>query len=415
MKSIPVHQVTDRTVAVPGSKSYTHRALIAAALSDSHCTVSGMLRSDDTRLTLCALQQLVCPGRGQRPSGSDLRYSRTARFGRWSHRTGQFRNVPCACSPRWPPLPRVTPCSRDRPAWPSGPSPTFSTLWNKWGCQPAAFPATAARRWKSRAAGPPGGRVRIDCHLSSQFLSAVLLIAPCCRQDVTIEVLRGPVSRPYVDLTCAIMQRCGIRLERQNYNRFSIPAGQRYRASALQVEADCSQASYFWAAAAVTGGRVTVQGIGADSLQGDLGFLKVLEQMGCRFGFSPAGAAVTGGPLDAVNVDMSDMPDVVPTLAVVAAFARGTTTIRGVAHLREKESDRLGAVAAELERMGIQTETGTDWLRVHGGQPHGATIETYDDHRLAMSFAVAGLRVPGGRHPPAGGGSQVVPQFLAGI
>ena len=400
MKSIPRHQVTDCTVAVPGSKSYTHRALIAAALSDGRCTVCGMLRSDDTRLTLCALQQL-----GVRAEDGGRQVVIIGTAGRLGAAADPIELGNSGTSMRL--LTAVAALAQGRTVLQGSarmaqrPIADLLDALNQIGVPARSLAGNGCPPVQIDGGRADGGAVRIDCHLSSQFLSAMLLIAPCCRRDVEIDVVRGPVSRPYVDLTCAIMEQAGIRIRRQGYRRFAIAAGQRYRAGAFQVEADCSQASYFWAAAAITGGRVKVQGIGADSLQGDLGFVRVLEQMGCRVDVVPDGIAVTGGDLSAVDVDMADMPDVVPTLAVVAAFARGTTTVRGVGHLREKESDRLGAVAAELRRMGIRAETGTDWLRVCGGQPRGAAIDTYDDHRLAMSFAVAGLRVPGVviRHP----------------
>jgi 3-phosphoshikimate 1-carboxyvinyltransferase len=239
--------------------------------------------------------------------------------------------------------------------------------------------------------------VDIDCTASSQYLSSLLLMAPCTGEGVEVRVTGGPVSRPYVDLTVEVMERFGIRLERDGYRRFSVHGGQSYRSAAYRVEPDASQAGYFWAAAAITGSRITVAGIPADSLQGDAGFVKVLASMGCSVENAAEGTSVTGGPLTGVAVDMGDMPDLVPTLAVVAAFAEGTTRITGVAHLKAKESDRLAAVAGELGRMGIDARDTGQGLTIVGGTPRGASIETHDDHRIAMSFAVAGLRVPGVR------------------
>jgi 3-phosphoshikimate 1-carboxyvinyltransferase len=162
------------------------------------------------------------------------------------------------------------------------------------------------------------------------------------------------------------------------------------------VEADSSQAGYFWAAAAICGKAVKVGGININSCQGDIQFARVLESMGCAVDFERDGITVSGGErLQAVKIDMSDMPDMVPTLAVVAAFAQGTTVIDNVAHLKAKESDRLAAVANELRIMGIEAQCTDDGLTVVGGQPRGADIETYGDHRIAMSFAVAGLATPG--------------------
>jgi 3-phosphoshikimate 1-carboxyvinyltransferase len=240
-----------------------------------------------------------------------------------------------------------------------------------------------------------GGRTTIDCSVSSQYLSALLLVAPCLEKGLTIDVTEGPVSKPYIDMTVDIMNAFGIDLKRDGHTHFEVPGGQTYQAGDYTVETDGSNAGYFWAAAAITGNRVKVRGLTTASRQGDVGLADILGQMGCGVEHAPDGIAVTGGELTAVDVDMGHMPDVVPTLAVAAAFARGTTKIRNVAHLRGKECDRLAAVSQELAKMGIKTRIHDNELEIVGGKPGGAEIETYDDHRIAMSFAVAGLKVPG--------------------
>jgi 3-phosphoshikimate 1-carboxyvinyltransferase len=196
-------------------------------------------------------------------------------------------------------------------------------------------------------------------------------------------------------MTVDIMQRFGLNVGREGYTRFAVPGGQTYRAGDYTVAPDASQAGYFWGAAAITGGSVTVEGVTRDSRQGDVGLSRVFERMGCRVDDGADGITVTGGDLRAVTVDMADMPDMVPTLAVVAAFAEGITIIENVAHLKAKESDRLASTCAELNKMGIEAVAEPDRLLITGGTPHGATIATYDDHRIAMSFAMAGLVIPG--------------------
>jgi 3-phosphoshikimate 1-carboxyvinyltransferase len=203
------------------------------------------------------------------------------------------------------------------------------------------------------------------------------------------------VSRPYIDITLDVMQKFGIIVVRENYDRFSIPARQIYQAGSYGVEPDCSQAGYFWAAAAITGASIRVKNIADDSRQGDIRFIDVLAAMGCTISKNPKGISVTGGPLTSIEVDMADMPDLVPTLAVVAAFARGTTLIKNVSHLKGKESNRLDATVRELTKMGIDVHCSESDLQICGGEPHGAEIETYDDHRIAMSFAMAGLKTAG--------------------
>ncbi|MFZ3045993.1 MAG: 3-phosphoshikimate 1-carboxyvinyltransferase, partial [Desulfatirhabdiaceae bacterium] len=240
-----------------------------------------------------------------------------------------------------------------------------------------------------------GGRVHLDCSVSSQFLSALLLIAPCTTNGLEIIVTHGPVSKPYIDMTIDVMTRFGIEVTRDGYKWYRVAGGQTYRHRDYRIEPDASQAGYFWATAALTGAAITVAGITKASKQGDVGFVDVLERMGCRIGATDDGITVTGGILSGIDVDMGHMPDLVPTLSVVAAFAGGTTRIHHVAHLRAKESDRLAVTAAELTQMGVHVICLDDGLEITGGKPHGAIIDTHDDHRMAMSFAIAGLVIPG--------------------
>jgi 3-phosphoshikimate 1-carboxyvinyltransferase len=242
-----------------------------------------------------------------------------------------------------------------------------------------------------------GGHVGIDCSVSSQFLSSLLLMAPLTQNGLDIRVSQGPVSKPYIDLTIDILQAFDVQVGRDGYDRFRVAGGQRYRHGTYSVEPDVSNASYFWAAGAVTGKAVKVRGVRNDSLQGDLHILRLFEGMGCRVMRDPDGITVRGGALKSIDTDMGDMPDMVPTMAVVAACAAGTSVIRNVAHLKAKECDRLAAVIAQLKAMGIHAHSSGDDLHIQGGQPAAAEIETYDDHRIAMSFAVAGLKAPGTR------------------
>lgn len=381
-------------VRVPGSKSYTHRLLIAAALSDGPCRIGNPLRSEDTLLTLGALRrmgvraedqgdELVVHGNHGRMgpcdipidlgnSGTSMRLlSGVAILGRGEyHFTG---------SPRMQERPMQALLDSLRHLG------VDARSLNHNGCPPILIPG-----------GPPTGRhTAIDCSTSSQYLSALLLAAPCLPRGLVIDVTRGPVSQPYIDLTVDIMDLFQIVLRRDDYTHFEIPGGQTYSSGDHSVEPDGSQAGYFWAAAAITGARIKVYGVTPASRQGDVGLADVFGRMGCRVFHEPDGTAVAGGDLTAITVDMGHMPDMVPTLAVVAAFASGTTVIRNVAHLRAKESDRLAAVSRELGKMGIDTHCGADELHIHGGRPRGAEIHTYDDHRIAMSFAVAGLKAPG--------------------
>ena len=220
-------------------------------------------------------------------------------------------------------------------------------------------------------------------------------MAPCTKRGLDITVDGDPVSKPYIDMTVNIMHRFGIEVARSGYTRFTVAGDQHYQPGTYTVEPDCSQAGYFWGAAAITGSAIKVKSLNPETRQGDVRLVKVLDEMGCTVSRAPDGITVSGGRLKGVRVDMGDMPDMVPTLAVVAAFAKGPTVITNVAHLHGKESDRLLAVATELRKMGIAAQCRETGIVITGGTPQGAEIETYNDHRIAMSFAMAGLKTPG--------------------
>lgn len=394
MREITPHKINDCQVSVPGSKSYTHRMLIAAALSDGICTIKNALVSEDTRFTTEALRQMgiqidFCNdtvrvhgkggrlGAGQAPiylgnSGTSMRLlTAVAALGEGTYTlTGTDRMQKRPIKDLLDALQQIGVEARSL---------------NDNGCPPVEITGATIRK----------DQVDINCQKSSQYLSALLLIAPCTHNGLQIRVTGGPVSRPYVDLTIDLMQTFGLRLEREDYRRFNVPGGQIYHAGEYAVEADCSQAAYFWGAAAIGGADIKVMGVKADSAQGDIRFVDLLRQMGCRVSKTSDGIRVAGGSLCAIEADLADMPDQVPTLAVVAAFAKGTTVIKNVAHLKSKESDRLTATVTELKKMGIEAACTANTLMVKGGKPTGTVIDTYDDHRIAMSFAIAGLNVAG--------------------
>ena len=265
----------------------------------------------------------------------------------------------------------------------------------------------AACRYLDRPGYPPveivgrglsGGEIQVDARQSSQFLSSLLIAAPCARREVRIGWLEPIASLPYVMLTLGMMEQAGIQFSWTAANQIVIPAPQYYRPMPYAVEGDCSSASYFWAAAALTGGEVYTHPLTRRSRQGDLRLLEVLEEMGCSVSWEVDGVRVSGpGHLQPVDLDMNAMPDMVPTVAVLAAFARGRSRIANVAHLRVKESDRLRAMAAELGKFGVPVEELPDGLVIQGGRviPPQSGINVYDDHRIAMAFALVGLCVEG--------------------
>ncbi len=381
----PLSAPPDVDIRVPGSKSITNRALVAAALADGVSTLRGVLFADDTEAMLDSLQRLgvwleidrdaelvVVHGTGGEISATeadlDARQSgTTARFllsvlalGHGRFRLDGDRQL------------------RARPLGPGIDALRQLGVRIVEEGEPGHLPVVV------EADGLPGGSVAIDGEVSSQFLSGLMLAAPCARGDLTIEVTGRQVSRPYVEMTTAVARQFG-----------STGGAGGYRAADLTIEPDASAASYFFAAAAITGGRVTVPDLGSASVQGDLKFVDVLWRMGAEVDRARDSTTVRGRPLSGGLIDLADLSDTAPTLAVVAPFASSPTEATGIGFIRSKESDRIAAVVSELGRCGISAEDRPDGFVVRPGVPHGATIETYGDHRIAMSFALVGLVTPG--------------------
>jgi 3-phosphoshikimate 1-carboxyvinyltransferase len=262
-----------------------------------------------------------------------------------------------------------------------------------------------------RASGLAGGLASIQGSISSQFLSGLLMVAPYARDAVAIQVEGPLVSVPYVRMTQQVMKAFGVMVTAaEDCHRIEITGGSMYQPIVYSIEPDASAASYFFATAAITGGEVTVEGLGLKSLQGDVAFCQCLSQMGCQVRYGDHEITVAGGPLRAIDIDMNAISDTVQTLAIVALFAEGTTRIRHVGHIRHKETDRIGDLATELRKLGAKVEEFDDGLEItptnrkmatDAGKKNGVplhqtvAIDTYNDHRMAMSFAIAGLKIPG--------------------
>jgi 3-phosphoshikimate 1-carboxyvinyltransferase len=250
---------------------------------------------------------------------------------------------------------------------------------------------------KIDAEGLKGGSVAFADVESSQYISSLLIGAPYAGGDIEIALTGRTVSQPYIDMTVDVMGHFGAEVITRGKKLFNVRSGRHYRGQRYIIEGDASSASYFFLAAALCRGRVKVVNINPASLQGDINILGIMEKLGCSVVRGDAWVEVAGGPLHEGDVlfDMGNMPDMVPTLAVLAAFRQGQTIITNVSHLRVKESDRIAALVNELKRIGVAAKETVDGLIIAGGKPHGACIETYNDHRIAMSFAMAGLAVPG--------------------
>lgn len=411
LEIVPLAKLPRAVVSVPGSKSITNRALVLAALLHGF-ELRGALDSEDTEFMTQSLQVLgwlvhldsdgtVRIGRddwGNDDSSSFL----PSRADLFVGNSGTTMRFLCAFVSLGHGTYRLdgTPRMRQRPI-----EDLLSALRqlgvdavseNGNGCPPVII----------RSQGLRGGRVRIKGDVSSQFLSGLLMVAPCANDETIIEVEPPLVSVPYVRMTIEMMRSFGFQVHVSDWTQFRIPANQDPRKqiiasgqdrplSTYAVEPDASAASYFWAAAAVTGGTVTVTDLTRQSIQGDIRFVDLLEQMGCRIEECSSGITVHGRPLRGIDVDMNDISDTVMTLGAVACFAEGPTTIRNVAHIRHKETDRIAALATELRRVGAEVEEFADGLRITPRPLHGASIKTYQDHRMAMSMALIGLKIPG--------------------
>ncbi len=384
----------DAEVYVPGSKSYTHRALIISSLAEGDSYLINPLRCEDTDYTVEALKSF-----GIEVTPKDNTLCVQGRGGNFEEGEVEIFAGNSGSTMRF--LTALSALRRGR---------TILTGDERMKVRPIgelvkALMALGIRtHFKEKEGYPPvivessglnGGDVEVSGKESSQYLSALLMVSPYAKEDVCIRVKGDIVSKPYIDMTLSVMEAFGVEVERDGNQAFFIRRGQRYHSHRYQIEGDASSASYFFLAAAITGGRVRVRNFNPNSLQGDVAFLDILEKMGCRVRRAEDWAEVRGGSLKGMEIDMGGIPDLVPTVAVLSAFACGKTLIKNIGHLRLKESDRISALTQQLKRMGLSVEEGANWLGIEGGKPHGSEIETYNDHRIAMSFAIAGLVVNG--------------------
>lgn len=394
----PLGHRIDATVEVPGSKSINNRVLLLAGLAKGNSTLSNILVSDDTNVFLEALQSL-----GIRIEFDPIKLTGRV-FGEGGRIPSAFGNIWCGgagTAARFL-IAAISAAGRGEYRFEAiermGSRP-IQALLN--GLKRQGVTVTASENGSFpisiKTNGLVGGILDLaDGDQSSQYLSAMLMAAPLATQPIEIRTDLS-VSRPYIDMTIDLMGKFGVNVERTGYNVFRVDSPQSYEGCNYTIEADASTASYFFAVAAMTGGRVAVNHITrSESIQGDLKFLQILEDMGCTIE-QKGGAVVVEGPqvLHGVTVDMSDISDTVMSLVAVAPFADSPTTITNIRHIRLKESDRIDAIANNLTNIGIQCEVGDNFLRVYPGRPESGVIDSYEDHRIAMSFSLVGLLVPG--------------------
>ncbi|MEX0738828.1 MAG: 3-phosphoshikimate 1-carboxyvinyltransferase [Pseudohongiella sp.] len=380
-------------ITLPGSKSLSNRILLLAALAEGETRITNLLDSDDVRYMLAALNAL---GVQLTLSADKTECVVEGKGGRFSHEgaltlflgnAGTAMRPLCAAlaastgeftltgEPRMyeRPIGDLVDCLRTAGA-------DISYLGDN------NFPPLLIRGKRLQ-----GGRVSIRGNISSQFLTAMLMAAPLCEQDLDIVVEGELVSKPYIHITLDVMQRFGVTVENHNYQRFVVPAGQTYQAPGdIMVEGDASSASYFLAAAAIAGGTVRVHGTGSASVQGDARFADVLQQMGANVEWGDTWIEVSRGSLKGIDVDLNHIPDAAMTIATAALFAQGPTAIRNIYNWRVKETDRLTAMATELRKVGATVEEGSDYIVITPPEKIlPAEIDTYDDHRMAMCFSLA--------------------------
>jgi 3-phosphoshikimate 1-carboxyvinyltransferase len=416
MQIIPIDHPLAATVCVPGSKSLTNRALLIAALANGTTRLTNALFSDDSRYFSQALQALGFDVRldpehaemtinglgGQIPAKkADLFIGNAGTAARFLSAFLTLGNGEYFLN--------GDERMRERPI--GDLVEALSQLGARVG------PALTAddKRWNTEhrqicppikiiASGLPGGKTTIAGDISSQFLSALLMVAPYAKNPVEIIVLTELNSKPYVDMTLSVMHDFGVEVQREGYNRFAVPLAQYAPRTTYPIESDASAASYFFAAPAICGGTVRVENISRNSKQGDIAFLDILQKIGCsvietHHSLLVSGPVKRGFPdprLRGIDIDMRDIPDTAQTLAAIAPFASSPTRIRGIASARVKETDRVAATCAELARLGVRVEEHPDGLTIYPCSTfRPATVRTYNDHRMAMAFSLIGLRVPG--------------------
>lgn len=397
-KEIKTIEHLDVEIEIPGSKSYSNRALVIAALAKGKSRLENILFSEDTDVMIKALKSFGAKIEGK---GNIIELTPAKKmsfdgrvFVAGAGTTTRFLTALCCLGigkvelygiERMHQRPIEDLVEALKPLIEGNVNAKTVNAEGK-KCPPVEINSKALK----------GGKISLRGDTSSQYLSAILMVAPYAQKDIEIEIIGELTSKSYVDITIDIMASFGVAVENHEYKKFIVKAGQQYRGRDYHIESDASTASYFLAAAAIAGGTVKVKNVNPNSVQGDIHFIDVLENMGCQVEKGTNFLEVTGPKkLKALKVDMNKMPDTVQTLAVLAAVAEGKTVITNIGNLRVKETDRINAVETELNKVGIKAESTEDSLTIQGGQPHGALINTYNDHRMAMSFAVLGLKVPG--------------------
>ena len=410
----PLRKPVDATIEVPGSKSYTNRALLVAALANGRSTLTGALFSDDTRYMCEALRKLGVQIEADEAqatfhvngNGGDIPVESTQLYIGNSGTTSRSLVSYVSLGHGKFVIDGDEPMRRSRP---------ISDLLNAL----TQIGVAARSQFDNghlpvivQANGLKGGKTRLDASKSSQFLTSLLLIAPYAKNDMEIEVV-GTLKTPYIDITTSVMDAFSVTVVNNTYRHFRIAGQQSYQPREYQIEPDASSASYFFAAAALTGGRVKVKHLHLNSVQGDVQFVRVLEEMGCHVSADTDGIEVIGPErLHGIDVDMNALSDTALTLAAIAPFADSKTIIRNIEHTRWQETDRIHAMVTELRKLGVSVVEHRDGVEIMPAPIVPVAIDTYRDHRVAMAFSLIGLRVPGIQICDPGCVSKTFPRFF---
>lgn len=391
---LPINKIEGQ-INLPGSKSLSNRALLLAALAKGTTTITNLLDSEDIQHMLGALKLLsvdyqlsedktTCIVSGV---GGALHYEGAIEL--FLGNAGTAMRPLCAALCLGSGVFDLT----GEPRMSERPIDALVDALRQAGCEIEYLQNEGFPPLRIKANGFSGGNLSIEGSISSQFLTALLMAAPLAKNDTTISIVGELVSKPYIDITLHIMKCFGVVVEHDDYKVFRVKGNSGYVSpDRFLVEGDASSASYFLAAGAIKGGRVVVTGIGKSSIQGDIQFAKVLEDMGAKIEWGDEFIAVEKGELKGVDQDMNHIPDAAMTIATTALFATGSTTIRNVYNWRVKETDRLFAMATELRKLGVEVIEGEDFISVTPAEKlQLAAIDTYNDHRIAMCFSLVAL------------------------
>lgn len=396
LKILPLKKPIVREITLPGCLSYTIRALALAAMTEGSVKILNALKSDDTAAMFNSLKTLGLDCKegkdhflikGSLKDVLPANYTININISGRSART--LLALLCLV-----PGEKILTCKESFKNRPVG---DLVSALRQLGAEIEYLEKTGSLPVKITSSNLKPGKLKIKGNISSQFISALLMIAPAVG-EIIIQVEGQQASIPFIDMTTEIMKSFGVKVHNQNYKEYLVPAGQFYSQKNYYVEPDAISAGYFWAIAALTKSKIKILHLSPASAQGDVRFADILQKMGCliRKNKEEKWIEVEGtGVLNGIKIDMNSNPDTVQTLAVVSAFAAGETFITGVSHLKVKETDRIAATKTELEKMGVKVKADTDSLVITGDNPHGAAIDTYGDHRMAMAFAVAGTKIPG--------------------